>query len=82
MLWPPGVRTAGLITGVSIAALLHVTVAVGAISFAYQLVEFGPRVWAPSGTATNKLMSTLIKVGVTLAAAGVVVLTILMCRWY
>jgi len=59
-----------------------VTVAVGAVSFAYQVCEFGPRVWAPSGTATHKLLSTFIKVGVTLAAAGVVVLTILMCRWY
>jgi len=82
LLWPRGVRTAGLITGVSIAALLHVTVAVGAVSFGYQLAEFGPRVWAPSGTAKHKLLSTMIKVGVTLAAGGVGVLTVLMCRWY
>ena len=82
LLWPTGVRSAGLITGVSIAALLHVTVAVGAISFAYQIAEFGLGVWAPSGTAKHKVLSSLIKIGLTLAAAGVVVLTILMCRRY
>jgi len=76
-LWPKGTRTAGAVVGVALAALLHVTVLVAAVTFAYQFLEYRLKVWAakhPGGT--------LIKVGLTLLAADVVLLTYLMFRCY
>ena len=74
LLWPKGLRTAGLVVGVAVAALLHVTVAVASISVAYQVLEHGVHVWDPPRRA--------MKIGLTLLAAGVIVLTIWMCRRY
>ena len=72
LLWPTGTRTAGAIVGVGLAALLHVTVAVGAVTFGYQLLEYRHRVWAGK--------HALLKIIGTLAAVGVVVLTYWMFR--
>lgn len=74
LLWPSGLRKAGAITGVALAALLHVTIAVGAVTFAYQLAEFRWRVWAPP--------KTWLKLLVTALALGAVVLTYWMFRHY
>ena len=74
LLWPKGMRTAGLVVGVAVAALLHITVAVASISAAYQVLEHGVHVWDRPARAT--------KIGLTLLAAGVIVLTIWMCHRY
>ncbi|MEY2583270.1 MAG: hypothetical protein QOE09_3119 [Ilumatobacteraceae bacterium] len=74
LLWPKGLRTAGLVVGIAVAALLHVTVAVAAISAAYQLLEHGAHVWDPPRRT--------MKLGLTLLAIGVIVLTIWMCKRY
>jgi hypothetical protein len=63
-----------LVVGVAVAALLHVTLAVAAISAAYQVLEHGVHVWDPPRRTT--------KIGLTLLAIGVVVLTIWMCKRY
>jgi hypothetical protein len=39
LLWPPQLRAAGLVVGVSIALLLHVTIAVLLVSLVYRLLE-------------------------------------------
>jgi hypothetical protein len=74
VLWPAGVRAAGAIAGVAIAALFHVTIAVGAVTCAYQLVEFRHRAWGPPRAG--------LKVGLTVVAVAVAVVTIIMCRRY
>jgi hypothetical protein len=74
VLWPPGLRKAGAITGVAIGALLHVTVMVGAVSFAYQFAEFRFRVWSAPRAA--------LKIAATVGALAVVALTIWMCHRY
>jgi len=58
-LWPTGLRKAGAITGVALAALLHVTIAVGAVTFLYQFAEFRLGVWAPPKRLL-KLFLTLV----------------------
>jgi hypothetical protein len=45
-LWPPDTKKAGAIVGVGLAALLHVTVLVGLVTFAYQVLEYRHKVWA------------------------------------
>ena len=72
--WPKGVRAAGAIAGVSIAVLLHVTIAVGIITAAYQLAEFRHRVWAPP--------STRLKLLLTVLGVVAVVLTLVICMEY
>ena len=74
LLWPRGVRAAAAIAGVAIAALLHVTIAVGAITFAYHLAEFRQRTWAPPYRQ--------LKVLLTVVGIVMVVLTVFMCRRY
>ena len=74
LLWPKGVRTAGLVVGIAVAALLHVTLALTAISFAYQVLEHGVHVWDPPRRT--------MKIGLTLLAIAVIVLTIWMCHRY
>ena len=74
VLWPRGVRAAGAIAGVAIAALLHVTIAVGAVTFAYHLAEFRHRTWAPPYMK--------LKVLLTVAGIAAVLLTVFMCRRY
>ena len=74
LLWPKGMRTAGLVVGIAVAALLHVTVALTAISFAYQVLEHGVHVWDPPRRT--------MKIGLTLLAIGVIIQTIWMCHRY
>lgn len=73
-LWPRDVRVAGAIAGIAMAALFHVTIAVGAITVAYQLAEFRYRVWAPPRME--------LKVLATLAGIAATVLTVFMCSRY
>lgn len=47
LVWPSGTRTAGAVTGVALACLLHVTIMVGTLTFAYQVAEQRLGVWAP-----------------------------------
>ena len=74
VLWPAGLRKAGAITGVALAALLHVTIAVGAVTFAYQFAEYRFRVWAPP--------RAWLKVLLTIVAAAAFMLTYWMFRHY
>ena len=74
LLWPKGLRTAGMVVGVSIAALLHLTAAVAAVSFGYQLLEYRQHAWGPPKVA--------LKLLATVAAVGAVVSTVWMCRRY
>lgn len=74
VVWPRGTQRAGAITGVALAALLHVTVMVGAVTFAYQLAEFRLKVWSAP--------RRWLKIGLTLVAVGVVVLTWWMFHHY
>ncbi|MDO8361442.1 MAG: DUF1353 domain-containing protein [Actinomycetota bacterium] len=74
LLWPKGLRKAGAITGVGLGALLHVTIAVGAVTFLYQFAEYRLRVWAPPRRG--------LKIVLTLAALAVTVLTYWMFRRY
>ena len=74
VLWPSGLRKAGAITGVALAALLHVTIAVGAVTFAYQFAEYRFRVWAPP--------RAWLKVLLTIVAAAAFMLTYWMFRHY
>jgi len=74
LLWPKGTRTAGGIVGVALAALFHVTIAVGAVTFAYQVAEHRWKVWA-SPKRGWKILGTI-------AAAGLVALTYWMFRHY
>lgn len=62
--WPKGTRKAGMITGIALAALIHVTVAVGAVTFAYQVAEFRLKVWAPP-KRWLKLLGTVLGVAAT-----------------
>lgn len=73
-LWPLGLRSAGAICGVALAALLPVTVVVASVTFAYQLAEFRWRVW------TGR--RAWLKVGLTLAGVAVTVLTVWWSRRY
>ena len=74
VVWPKGTRKAGMITGIALAALVHVTAAVGAVTFAYQVAEFRFKVWAPP--------KRWLKVFLTALGIGLVVLTYWMVRRY
>ncbi len=74
LLWPKGTRTAGGIVGIALAALLHVTIAVGAVTFAYQFAEYRFKLWADPKRGWKFLA--------TIGAAGAVVLTYWMFRRY
>ena len=74
LLWPSGTRKAGAITGVALAALLHVTVMVGAVAFGYQVLEHGYHVW------TGKRW--WLKILLTLLGGGLLLLTYWMFRRY
>lgn len=74
LLWPSGLRKAGAITGVALAALLHVTIAVAAVTFGYQFAEYRLRVWAPP--------KRWLKIGLTAAALTAVLLTYWMFGHY
>ena len=74
VLWPTGLRKAGAITGVALAALLHVTIAVGAVTFIYQFAEYRLGVWAPP--------KRWLKILLTLAGLGAVAITYWMFRHY
>ena len=67
VLWPSGLRKAGAIVGVALAALLHVTIAVGAVTFVYQFAEYRLGVWAPP--------KRWLKILLTVAAVAGTVLT-------
>ncbi|MBI4884803.1 MAG: DUF1353 domain-containing protein [Actinobacteria bacterium] len=72
--WPKGTRQAGMITGIALAALIHVTAAVGAVTFAYQFAEYRFRVWAPP--------KRWLKVSFTALGICLVLLTYWMVRRY
>lgn len=74
LLWPKGTRPAGAIVGVALAALLHVTIAITAVTFGYQLVEYRLKVWAPP--------KRWLKIVLTIVAAAAVALTYWMFRRY
>ncbi|MCY7300831.1 MAG: DUF1353 domain-containing protein [Ilumatobacteraceae bacterium] len=74
VLWPTGLRKAGAITGVALAALLHVTIAVGAVTFVYQFAEYRLGVWAPP--------KRWLKILLTLAALAAIAGTYWMFRHY
>lgn len=74
VVWPKGTRKAGMITGIALAALIHVTVAVGAVTFAYQLAEYRFKVWAPP--------KRWLKVIATLVGVSAAVFTYWMVRRY
>jgi len=74
MLWPIGLRKAGAITGVALAALLHVTIAVGAVTFIYQFAEYRLGVWAPPKRG--------LKIVLTVAALAAIAVTYWMFRHY
>ena len=74
LLWPKGTRKAGAITGIAFAAFVHVSLAVGAVSFAYQLAEFRFKVWAPP--------KRWLKLLLTVVGIGLVLLTYWMVRRY
>lgn len=63
VLWPKNLHKAGAITGVALAALLHVTVAVAAVSFAYQVAEHRWKAWSPP-KRWLKILGTLLALGV------------------
>ncbi len=74
VLWPSGLRKAGAITGVALAAMFHVSIAVGAMTFGYQFAEYRLGVWAPP--------KRWLKVGLTVAALAAAALTYWMFRHY
>jgi hypothetical protein len=74
VVWPKGTRKAGMITGIALAALIHVTVAVGAVTFAYQVAEFRLKVWAPP--------KRWLKVALTVLGIAAAVFTYWMVRRY
>lgn len=74
LLWPKGLRPAGIIVGVSVAALLHLTAAIAGVTFGYQVLEYRHRAWGPPKVA--------LKLLTTAAALAAVVLTFWMCRRY
>ena len=74
LVWPAGLRKAGAITGVALAALLHVTIAVGAVTFVYQFAEYRLGVWAQP--------KRWLKIVLTLAALAAIALTYWMFRHY
>ena len=74
VLWPSGLRKAGAIVGVALAALLHVTIAVGAVTFVYQCAEYRQGVWAPP--------KRWLKILLTVVAGAATVLTYWMFRRY
>jgi peptidoglycan biosynthesis protein MviN/MurJ (putative lipid II flippase) len=74
VVWPKGLRTAGIVVGLAVAALLHVTVAVGAISAGYQLLEHRQRAWGPP--------RAILKIVLTVLAIGALALTVWMCHRY
>ncbi|MGB8862208.1 MAG: DUF1353 domain-containing protein [Ilumatobacteraceae bacterium] len=74
VLWPRGTHKAGAITGVALAALLHVTIAIAAVTFGYQLVEYRLKVWAPP--------KRWLKLGLTVLAMAALALTYWMFRRY
>ncbi len=59
VVWPKGTRKAGMITGIALASLIHVTVAVGAVTFAYQLAEYRFKVWSPPKRWLKLLLTVL-----------------------
>ena len=73
-LWPNGTRKAGMITGIALAALVHVTAAVGAVTFAYQIAEYRLKVWAPPKRWLKLLLTAL--------GIGLAVFTYWMVRRY
>ena len=74
VLWPSGLRKAGAITGVALAALFHVSIAVGAMTFGYQFAEYRFGVWAPP--------KRWLKVVLTIAVLAAAALTYWMIRHY
>ena len=74
VVWPQGTRKAGMITGIALAALIHVTVAVGAVTFAYHVAEYRFKVWAPP--------RRWLKVILTALAIAATVFTYWMVRRY
>ena len=48
-----------MITGIALAALIHVTVAVGAVTFAYHVAEYRLQVWAPPRRWLKVLLTAL-----------------------
>jgi hypothetical protein len=74
MLWPPRLRTAGAVSGVALAALLHVTVAILGVTAVYQVAEFRLGVLT-SGNWRLRTAGVLVAIGVT-------ALTIWMCQRY
>ena len=72
VLWPKGTHKAGAIVGVALGALLHITIALAAITFTYQVAEYRLAVWAgPKRT---------LKIGATLLAIGLIALSYWMVR--
>ncbi len=59
VVWPKGTRKAGMITGMALAALVHVTAAVAAVSFAYQFAEYRLKVFAPPKRWLKLLLTAL-----------------------
>lgn len=74
VVWPTGTRKAGMITGIALGALLHVTVAVGAVTFAYQFAEYRLGVWAKP--------KRWLKILLTVLGIAAAVLTYWMVRRY
>lgn len=74
VVWPPRLWAAGAVCGVALAALLHVTLVVASVTFAYQLAELRLGVWAAPRRG--------LKIGLTVLAATVVVVTVWWCRRY
>ena len=72
--WPKGLRTAGIVTGVSIAALLHLTAAIAGVTFTYQVLEYRHRAFGPP--------KVLLKLLATVTAIAGIVVTVWMCRRY
>jgi hypothetical protein len=74
VVWPRGTRKAGMIVGIALAALLHVTAAVGTVTFAYQVAEYRFEVWAPPKRWLKLLLTAL--------GVGLAVFTYWMVRRY
>ena len=74
VVWPKGTRKAGMITGIALAALVHVTAAVAAVTFAYQLAEYRLKVFAPPKRWLKILLAVL--------GIGLAVFTYWMVRRY
>jgi hypothetical protein len=71
VVWFKRIRLAGFVAGIALAMLLHVTVAIAAVTALYQVAERRSHVFAAPHTAA--------KVGVAAAAAALTALTIWLC---